>query len=65
MPVTAGAAWAATLALKFAEAVLLALSFTRTTNENVPACVGMPEMIPVACPNESPLGRAPEEIDQL
>jgi hypothetical protein len=38
------------------------LSVSFTANVKAPATVGVPEMIPVACPRVSPEGRLPEAM---
>jgi hypothetical protein len=61
---TVGGAAVTTLMLRFAEAEALALSFTTTVKGNVPATVGLPEILP-ALFMVSPLGRVPLETLQV
>jgi hypothetical protein len=39
-------------------------SATRTPKENVPTCVGKPEIVPAPL-SVSPVGKLPEEIDHV
>jgi len=53
------------LALKLAEALWPAESFTSAVNKNVPACVGVPVIEPVDALSVSPGGKAPPITLQL
>jgi hypothetical protein len=61
---TVGAAAATTLMLRFADADVLALSFTATAKEDDPATVGVPEIIPDV-DRLKPVGSAPLESDHV
>jgi hypothetical protein len=52
------------LMLNAAEVVAAALSFTWMVNENDPATVGIPEIVPVDGDNERPVGSCPLNTDQ-
>ena len=43
----------------------LLLSLTDAVKVNVPAAVGVPEMVPLLADKANPVGRVPEEIDQV
>jgi hypothetical protein len=43
----------------------LAESTTLTVNEEDPLVVGVPEIVAVVAPSESPLGKEPLEIDDV
>jgi hypothetical protein len=43
----------------------VSVSMTVAVRLKVPLAVGVPETMPVAAPRLSPVGRAPEVIDQL
>ena len=60
-----GCAAAAIVTLSAFEPVLLFASLTCAVNDAVPEVVGVPEMVPVVEFSASPVGNAPEMIDQL
>jgi hypothetical protein len=45
--------------------VALTLSVTRAVKFEVPAAVGVPEIVPVELPSDNPAGRLPETIDHV
>ena len=51
--------------LNAAEVVAAALSFTWIVNENDPAAVGVPEIVPDDEDNERPVGSCPLSTDQV